>query len=72
MNGSRVLVLGVAYKRDVSDYRESPALDIMELLRKQGAEVVYTDPHVPRGAARRHADASRSRATRSSSPAPTS
>jgi UDP-N-acetyl-D-glucosamine dehydrogenase len=47
VNGSRVLVLGVAYKRNVSDYRESPALDIMELLRKQGAEVSYSDPHVP-------------------------
>jgi UDP-N-acetyl-D-glucosamine dehydrogenase len=47
VNGSRVLVLGVAYKRNVSDYRESPALDIMELLRKQGAEVEYSDPHVP-------------------------
>jgi UDP-N-acetyl-D-glucosamine dehydrogenase len=47
VNGSRVLVLGVAYKRNVSDYRESPALDIMELLRKQGAEVFYADPHVP-------------------------
>jgi UDP-N-acetyl-D-glucosamine dehydrogenase len=47
VNGSRVLVLGVAYKRNVSDYRESPALDIMELLRKQGAEVAYSDPHVP-------------------------
>jgi UDP-N-acetyl-D-glucosamine dehydrogenase len=47
VNGSRVLVLGVAYKRNVSDSRESPALDIMELLRKQGAEVAYSDPHVP-------------------------
>jgi UDP-N-acetyl-D-glucosamine dehydrogenase len=47
VNGSRVLVLGVAYKRNVSDYRESPALDIMELLRKQGADVAYSDPHVP-------------------------
>jgi UDP-N-acetyl-D-glucosamine dehydrogenase len=46
VNGSRVLVLGVAYKRNVSDCRESPALDIMELLRKRGAEVAYSDPHV--------------------------
>jgi UDP-N-acetyl-D-glucosamine dehydrogenase len=42
-----VLILGMAYKRNVSDYRESPALDIMELLRKKGAEVSYSDPHVP-------------------------
>lgn len=47
LNGSRVLVLGVAYKKNVSDARESPALDILELLRRQGAEVSYADPHVP-------------------------
>jgi UDP-N-acetyl-D-glucosamine dehydrogenase len=47
VNGSRVLILGMAYKRNVSDYRESPALDIMELLKKRGAEVSYSDPHVP-------------------------
>jgi UDP-N-acetyl-D-glucosamine dehydrogenase len=48
VNGSRVLILGVAYKKNVSDSRESPALDIMELLRKRGASVSYSDPHVPR------------------------
>ncbi len=46
LNGSKVLVAGVAYKRDVSDVRESPALDIIELLREGGAEVSYHDPFV--------------------------
>ncbi|MGE0799233.1 MAG: nucleotide sugar dehydrogenase [Lautropia sp.] len=44
---SRVLVLGIAYKRDVDDVRESPSVLIMEALRSQGAEVEYHDPHVP-------------------------
>ncbi len=47
VRGSRVHVLGVAYKRDVSDVRESPALTIIELLLRKGAEVSYSDPHVP-------------------------
>jgi UDP-N-acetyl-D-glucosamine dehydrogenase len=47
VNGSRVLVLGIAYKRDIDDMRESPALDVMRLLEQRGAEVVYHDPHVP-------------------------
>lgn len=47
LKGSRVLVLGVAYKKDVSDLRESPALDIVHLLRQKGAQVSYHDPHVP-------------------------
>jgi UDP-N-acetyl-D-glucosamine dehydrogenase len=47
LNGSRVHVFGVAYKRDVNDMRESPALDIMELLVRRGASVTYTDPYVP-------------------------
>lgn len=47
VKGSRVLVLGVAYKKDVSDMRESPALDIMLLLKEKGAHVSYHDPHVP-------------------------
>jgi UDP-N-acetyl-D-glucosamine dehydrogenase len=47
VNGSRVLVLGVAYKRDVDDVRESPALDVMKLLAEKGAEIDYSDPHVP-------------------------
>jgi UDP-N-acetyl-D-glucosamine dehydrogenase len=47
VKGSRILVLGVAYKRDIDDIRESPALDIMRLLEEKGAAVVYHDPHVP-------------------------
>jgi UDP-N-acetyl-D-glucosamine dehydrogenase len=47
VNGSRLLMLGVAYKADVSDLRESPALDILRLLDEKGAEVRYHDPHVP-------------------------
>jgi UDP-N-acetyl-D-glucosamine dehydrogenase len=47
LNGSRVHVFGIAYKRDVNDMRESPALDIMELLKRRGANVSYTDPFVP-------------------------
>ncbi len=47
LNGARVLLLGIAYKKDVADLRESPALKIASLLRKRGAEVSYHDPHVP-------------------------
>ena len=47
INGSRVHLYGVAYKRDVNDMRESPALDILELLGKRGAVLSYTDPFVP-------------------------
>jgi UDP-N-acetyl-D-glucosamine dehydrogenase len=46
VNGSRILVLGVAYKRDIDDMRESPALDVIRLLENQGAKVAYHDPHV--------------------------
>jgi UDP-N-acetyl-D-glucosamine dehydrogenase len=46
VNGSRVLVLGVAYKKDIDDMRESPALDVIRLLEEQGAAVAYHDPHV--------------------------
>ncbi|MFV1978852.1 MAG: nucleotide sugar dehydrogenase [Myxococcota bacterium] len=46
VNGSKVLVLGVAYKPDVSDIRESPALDVIRLLAERGAEVSFHDPHV--------------------------
>jgi UDP-N-acetyl-D-glucosamine dehydrogenase len=48
VRGASVLVLGVAYKRDIEDIRESPALDIIRLLEGQGARVTYFDPHVPR------------------------
>ena len=47
VRGSKVLVLGVAYKKDIDDVRESPALDIVELLSLKGAAVSYHDPHVP-------------------------
>jgi UDP-N-acetyl-D-glucosamine dehydrogenase len=47
VNGSRVLVLGVAYKKDIDDMRESPALDVITMLEEQSAHVVYHDPHVP-------------------------
>jgi len=46
LKGSRILILGVAYKKDISDVRESPALDIIELLEERGARVRYNDPHV--------------------------
>src|SRR5204862_3538830 len=48
VRGSRIHVIGVAYKRDIDDMRESPALDVMLLLQRAGAMVSYTDPHVPR------------------------
>jgi len=48
LNGSRVLVVGAAYKPDVDDIRESPSLDIIGLLRQKGAEVNYHDPYIPR------------------------
>jgi UDP-N-acetyl-D-glucosamine dehydrogenase len=47
LNGARVLILGVAYKKDIDDLRESPALTIIELLQKDGAEVSYNDPYFP-------------------------
>jgi UDP-N-acetyl-D-glucosamine dehydrogenase len=47
INGARIHLFGVAYKKDVSDLRESPALDIIELLHRRGAELSYTDPYVP-------------------------
>ncbi len=47
VKGSRLLVLGVAYKRDIDDVRESPALDVIELLEARGAKVSYHDPHIP-------------------------
>ena len=47
VKGSNVHILGVAYKKDVDDVRESPALEIMNILRLKGAKVTYTDPHIP-------------------------
>ena len=47
MNGAKVLVLGVAYKNDIDDYRESPALNVIDHLIEQGAETTYYDPYIP-------------------------
>jgi len=47
VNGSRILILGVAYKRDIDDHRESPALKVMDLLALEQASIEYHDPHVP-------------------------
>jgi UDP-N-acetyl-D-glucosamine dehydrogenase len=47
INGSRVHLIGIAYKRDVNDMRESPALDVIELLGKRGATITFSDPYVP-------------------------
>lgn len=54
LNGAKILVLGVAYKKDVDDNRESPALKIMELLTRGNAEVNYNDPYLPRCTGMRH------------------
>lgn len=56
LNGSRILVLGLAYKKDVDDTRESPAFRIIELLQARMAEVSYHDPHVPHMPLTRHHD----------------
>ncbi len=47
LHGSKILVLGIAYKKNVDDMRESPSVEVMELLRDAGADVSYSDPHVP-------------------------
>jgi len=47
LKGAKILVLGIAYKKNVDDMRESPAVELMELLQEKGAEVQYSDPHVP-------------------------
>lgn len=54
IKGSRILVLGVAYKRDIGDIRESPALDVLKLLISKGAKVNYNDPYVPKLALNGH------------------
>src|ERR1700748_3920758 len=56
LNGSRVLVLGMAYKRDIDDLRESPSLTIIELLQRRGAVVDYNDPFFPTVGRGRHYD----------------
>ncbi|SYZ74790.1 UDP-N-acetyl-D-glucosamine 6-dehydrogenase [Candidatus Zixiibacteriota bacterium] len=47
IKGQKVLVLGIAYKKDIKDVRESPSLDVIHLLEMEGAKVIYNDPHVP-------------------------
>jgi UDP-N-acetyl-D-glucosamine dehydrogenase len=47
LRGSRVTLLGMAYKRDVDDTRESPSFEIMEMLIERGATIAYNDPHIP-------------------------
>jgi UDP-N-acetyl-D-glucosamine dehydrogenase len=54
VKGSRVLILGMAYKKDVDDPRESPGFELMDLLLKKGAEVRYNDPHIPHLPRMRH------------------
>ena len=54
VNGSRILMLGMAYKKDIDDLRESPSLTIIELLREAGAEVLYNDPYFPTVGRGRH------------------
>jgi UDP-N-acetyl-D-glucosamine dehydrogenase len=63
LNGSKVLVLGIAYRRDIDDLRESPALIIIELLRQRGAEVAYNDPFFPSVGRGRHYDLNMSSAS---------
>ncbi len=48
LKGSKVLVLGLAYKKDIDDLRESPSIELIELLRQKGAKVDYNDPYIPR------------------------
>jgi len=54
VNGARILMLGMAYKKDIDDLRESPSLTVIELLREQGAEVLYNDPYFPTVGRGRH------------------
>jgi UDP-N-acetyl-D-glucosamine dehydrogenase len=54
LKGSKILILGLAYKKDIDDLRESPALTIIELLQKRGAEVFYNDPYFPSVGRGRH------------------
>jgi UDP-N-acetyl-D-glucosamine dehydrogenase len=54
INGSKIIMLGMAYKKDIDDLRESPSLTVIELLREQGAEVVYNDPYLPTVGRGRH------------------
>lgn len=58
VNGSRILVLGLSYKKDVDDVRESPSIELIEMLRARGAKVDYNDPYVPRTPKQRRHDLS--------------
>ena len=48
INGSKILILGLAYKKNIDDQRESPSINIMELIKNQGGYVEYSDPHIPK------------------------
>jgi UDP-N-acetyl-D-glucosamine dehydrogenase len=63
LKGSKICILGVAYKKDVDDPRESPSFELMDLLRKGHAVVSYNDPHVPRLPKMRHHDVPEMRST---------
>ena len=54
LKNAKILVLGIAYKKDVDDNRESPAMKIIQILKEKGAEVSYNDPHIPRCSGMRH------------------
>ena len=56
LKGAKILVLGIAYKANVDDMRESPSLKVIELLREKGANVLYNDPHCPSMHKMRHYD----------------
>src|SRR3989304_3209608 len=56
LKGSKILVLGLAYKKDVDDMRESPSVHLIEMLRARGADVEYNDPHIPRTPRQREHD----------------
>jgi UDP-N-acetyl-D-glucosamine dehydrogenase len=56
LNGAKVLVLGLAYKKDIDDMRESPSVKLIELLRQKGAKVDYNDPHIPKAPKQRQHD----------------
>jgi UDP-N-acetyl-D-glucosamine dehydrogenase len=56
INGSKILVLGLAYKKDIDDIRESPSIELIEMLKARGAKVDYSDPHVPRTPRQREHD----------------
>ena len=56
IRGSRIALLGVAYKKDVDDPRESPSFELIQLLKQRGAELTYNDPHIPELPRMRHYD----------------